>query len=581
MSLPQRRVILVIILMAASLVGLVSVQVYLLGLAMDQKDQAFRQSVFAALSAVSQRLETGETAELAFGTALPGAAGGQFQLFLTQDVGSDAESLTVHGIMVEHDDVRGAFEEEAAATPFSLSNGFLRYKVDAPQHVTIRVYDRQAGTDRVVVDTFRAPGDYEVDLTKEQLDQRQLMWVYRSDSSSIVLESGSGFTFRSLSPLVSQSRKGDFVKKVVSNLMITELEPIEERIDADRLDSLLRQSLTEVGIDLAHQFGIVSGSNDSLRVARPANYEKALRTSEFRSRLFPHDLLAARSDLVVHFPGRSLYLWKQMASLLSLSVLFTLIVVAVFGYTVRIIVAQKRFSQRIVEFINNMTHEFKTPISTVALATEAIMRPEAAADRDKLSRYGKMIMHENQRMRTQVEKILQMAVLEEGDYELKLEPVAMHELIAKAAETANLQVASRQGTLEIDLQAESDGVEGDPVHLLNVVNNLLDNAVKYSSEAPEIRVETLSADNRLRLRVIDKGIGISAHDLKQVFEKYYRVPTGNVHNVKGFGLGLSYVRLIVEAHHGEIAIESELGQGTCVTVSLPLTQSPGGGSDEA
>lgn len=579
MNLSRRRVVLIVLLMAISLIGLISVQVYLLGLAMEQKDQAFRQNVFAALSSVAQRLETGETTDWALGAAGLTSSAGQLQVFVSHEAHSQSDSLRIETMLLGRDAVPGSFETLPPGSPLSVKNGVLTYQVTAPQHVTIQAYDRADGTNRVVVDTFRSPGSYQVDLQGHDLDRGQFMWVYRNDSTAQVFQGSTGVAVQMLSPTITQSPKGDFVKRIVSNLVIAELEPIESRVDGDRLGALLDRSLAEAGIDLDHEFGVTSGLSDSLRIVRPANHSRELQRSDFRTRLFPHDLLAARSELVVYFPERTTYLWRQMASLLTLSILFTLIVILIFAYALRIILAQKRLAVRIVDFINNMTHEFKTPISTVSLAAEAMMRPDVIAEPDKVGRYGRMIMHENLRMRTQVEKILQMAVLEEGDYELKRSPVDMHVLISKAVESTSLQVENRQGSIATDLQADRVTVAGDALHLANVLNNLLDNAGKYSPERPEIKVTTQNQGDKLVITVSDRGIGISEIDRKHVFEKYYRVSTGNIHDVKGFGLGLSYVKLIVEVHGGAIALDSAPGLGTAVTITLPLAPAASGADD--
>jgi len=294
--------------------------------------------------------------------------------------------------------------------------------------------------------------------------------------------------------------------------------------------------------------------------------------TDFRTRLFPSDRLSARSELAVFFPERSVYLWKQMSMLVLTNLLFIAVIVAVFTYTVRVMLSQKRFAVRIVDFINNMTHEFKTPISTVALACEAIMRPDVIQQPERIGKYGRMILDENQRMRNQVEKILQMAVIEEGDYELKLSEVDLHQIIRKAIDGISLQIENRKGKLVGNLNASNAMISGDNLHLTNIINNLLDNAIKYSPDAPEIEVSTANATSELVITISDKGMGISEADQKLIFEKYYRVHSGNVHNVKGFGLGLSYVKMMVGAQHGTIRLESSPGAGTKIELRFPTCE---------
>jgi two-component system phosphate regulon sensor histidine kinase PhoR len=295
-----------------------------------------------------------------------------------------------------------------------------------------------------------------------------------------------------------------------------------------------------------------------------------LKRSEFRSRLFPNDIFAADDDLVLYFPQQNIYLLKQMVGLLSSSFILLGVVVFGFVYTVRTIYKQRQFAGLMVDFINNMTHEFKTPISTIALASDALANPGIVRDENRLLRYSRIIRDENTRMRNQVEKILEMAALEEGDYELNMAAVDAHKIIADAVQNITLQIEKRSGRIDCQLQATATVVEADEVHLANIIHNLLDNANKYSPEAPQITIATASDDTGLRIRIADKGLGLRPEDQKRVFEKYYRVPTGNVHDVKGFGLGLSYVKLMVEAHGGTVTVRSEFQKGSEFEISLPL-----------
>jgi two-component system, OmpR family, phosphate regulon sensor histidine kinase PhoR len=229
-----------------------------------------------------------------------------------------------------------------------------------------------------------------------------------------------------------------------------------------------------------------------------------------------------------------------------------------------------------VDFINNMTHEFKTPLSTVTLATEAIQRPDVVGRKGKVLQYNRMIAEESLRMKSQVDRILNLAQLEEGETGLKTTDVDMHALVENAARAFAVQVESRGGRIIRELRASHPVVRGDPVHLLNIIHSLLDNANKYSPDPPVITIATVNASGSLLIRVSDQGKGIPAEHQERVFEKYYRVPTGNLHEVKGFGIGLSYVKRIVELHAGTIRLQSQPDAGTTVTVSFPLVRLPRG-----
>jgi two-component system phosphate regulon sensor histidine kinase PhoR len=216
-----------------------------------------------------------------------------------------------------------------------------------------------------------------------------------------------------------------------------------------------------------------------------------------------------------------------------------------------------------------MTHEFKTPIATISLAADSIVSPMVIGSKEKIERFSNIIKQENKRMLSQVEKVLQMALIDKKEFALKISDVDMHILIEQAIENVNLQVQRRGGHIKMQLEADQHVIQGDATHLSNVIHNLLDNANKYSPEAPEIYVQTRNAQGGLEVIVHDKGIGMTKEARKQIFEKFYRVPTGNLHDVKGFGLGLSYVKAITDAHQGQIIVESEPGKGSSFTVFLP------------
>lgn len=256
------------------------------------------------------------------------------------------------------------------------------------------------------------------------------------------------------------------------------------------------------------------------------------------------------------------------------AILFTIIIVAAFYLTVRTMLRQKKLGEIKNDFINNMTHEFKTPIATISLAVDAMKNEKVLQDREKITYFSKIIKEENQRMNRQVETILKASQLEKQEVELNLKPVHVHEIIKDVADNFALQLQEKNGRAELVLNAENDTIEADEVHLSNLVNNLIDNAIKYSKENVPVfvKVNTHSDGKNMFIRVEDNGIGMSKETVKKVFERFYRAHTGNIHNVKGFGLGLSYVKTMVEAHHGHIRAESVLGRGSIFTIEFPLAK---------
>ena len=282
--------------------------------------------------------------------------------------------------------------------------------------------------------------------------------------------------------------------------------------------------------------------------------------------------LSIREVLVVVVPDIKSLVYKSLRVRIATSLAFTLIILAAFYLTVRTMLRQKKLAKIKNDFINNMTHEFKTPIATISLAVDAMRNEKVIDDREKMGYFSRIIKEENQRMNRQVETILKASQLEKQEVELILKPVHVHDVIKDVVDNFTLQLEDRKGKVELALNAQSDTIEADEVHLSNLVNNLVDNALKYSREdtPPVVKVTTQSNGKKFSLKIEDNGIGMNRDTLKKIFERFYRAHTGNIHNVKGFGLGLSYVKTMVEAHDGDIKAESTLGKGSTFTVDLPL-----------
>ena len=254
------------------------------------------------------------------------------------------------------------------------------------------------------------------------------------------------------------------------------------------------------------------------------------------------------------------------------SILFTIIIISAFYLTVRTMFRQKKLSEIKSDFINNMTHELKTPLATISLAIDALTNEKVIHDTDKIRYYSRMIKDENKRMNKQVEKILQSARIEKQDIKLNLQILNAHEIISKVADNVHLQILDKNGKLYLKPEAENFKIEADEVHFSNVVFNLLDNAIKYSKNDLVIEMTTANDKDMFVLHVKDNGIGMNKETQARVFEKFYRAHTGNIHNVKGFGLGLSYVKAIVEAHGGKVKVDSMLGKGSTFSVYFPIVQ---------
>lgn len=273
--------------------------------------------------------------------------------------------------------------------------------------------------------------------------------------------------------------------------------------------------------------------------------------------------------LSVFFPDKRRNIFMQMFGWISLSILFLLVITAAFVFIIYSIFKQKKISEIKNDFINNMTHEFKTPLSTISLASEMIMNLKNQLSRENIKKYSKIIYDENQRMQVQVELILQTAIIDRGQLNLKKEPIDFHDLIKSAVDSFSFESCETEVKFILSLKARNHKLVIDAIHLRNVISNIIDNAIKYSYDKCEIRISTSNREHGLLLSIEDKGIGMSREDQKKVFEKFYRVSTGNVHNVKGFGLGLYYVKTVVDGHNGKVSVESSLNKGSTFYVFLP------------
>ncbi|MEP6711446.1 MAG: HAMP domain-containing sensor histidine kinase [Ferruginibacter sp.] len=282
--------------------------------------------------------------------------------------------------------------------------------------------------------------------------------------------------------------------------------------------------------------------------------------------------LSKEEFLVIVVPHQRSIVFKEIGWFILGAIFFTIIITTAFFVTIRTLLRQKKLSEIKSDFINNMTHEFKTPLATISLAVDALKNEKVVADKDKTNYFTGVIKEENKRMNKQVETILQAALLDKQEVQLNLKKLSAHELITSALNNIALPIEENNGKLFYNFDAPKDMIMADEVHFTNFVNNLLDNAVKYSKEKPEIKLTTSNVGNNLKIKIEDNGIGMNKETLNRIFEKFYRAHTGNVHNVKGFGLGLSYVKTMVEAHRGSIKTESTLGKGSSFIITVPLAK---------
>lgn len=359
--------------------------------------------------------------------------------------------------------------------------------------------------------------------------------------------------------------KNNFLKIVDQMVMeyTNRNSSVLQRIDKEELTKLLNLEFKEQNINLPFEFQICNK-------AEVSKSDKNSKNESYKVNLFPNDLINKPDYLLLTFSGKKNYIIGSMWIMLIASFLFSSVIVATFIYTILYIIRQKKLSDVKTDFINNMTHEFKTPIATISLASDAIINEKVINDKTQITDFVRIIKEENQRMNTHVEHVLQMALLEKKEFNLKPENIDLHTLLKDAISKIKLQAESKQGKILADFADKAIEINGDYSHLLNIFINLLENAIKYTETSPEISIKTIIYQQKVIISVSDNGIGMSKEHLSKIFDKFYRVAKGNVHNVKGFGLGLSYVKAIVMAHNGDINVKSELGKGSCFDVILPL-----------
>ncbi|MFM2208088.1 MAG: hypothetical protein RL213_2063 [Bacteroidota bacterium] len=539
----KRRIRIIIVVMTAALAGIILLQVKWLVHDFRLKDQQFDQSVNQALSDVVDRIETHEAASLLHNRLFGINPDSISEMMLTDT--ADADVFEIRDTLLTLQE--GGFEN-----PDKFENRDDRRQQVMLHPATPDNYLRVQRRNIIKTDS----------VSRRMIRSSQITRVY-GDSAEIVIRQNEERIKARLSKL------NEVMKKMAIEFVGSD-EDVRRRLQKADLDSMLHAELRNHRIDLDFNYCVVNPSDGKILASDRESRDTSLLGSPYRVVLFPHDMVARPDYLVVSFPETFGYFLSTMGWMLVSSTLLTFIIIFGFAYTISVILRQKKISEIKSDFINNMTHEFKTPLATISLAVDSLRTPKAASDPEKFDYFTKIIREENKRMNNQVERVLQMAQIDKGEIRLNKENVDLHDLIRLSVEHMLLQVENRKGFIETDLRAHDRTVYGDPVHLSNIIINLLENANKYSPEAPEIRIETVSIPGGgILVKVSDKGVGMTKEHQKRIFEKFYRVPTGNIHNVKGFGLGLSYVDILLKEHGGWIRVSSEPGKGSTFEFHLP------------
>lgn len=342
-----------------------------------------------------------------------------------------------------------------------------------------------------------------------------------------------------------------------------------QMLTTDEMNTIVSKAMKKYNIKENYEYCVTNIFN--VPIMSSPGFKTEYFTSSTTSPLTSDPNKSSRPEtFYLHIADDKNYILNKMGWIIGSSILFTVIIISAFALTVRTMFNQKKLSEIKSDFINNMTHELKTPLATISLAIDALTNEKVIHDSDKIRYYSGMIKDENKRMNKQVEKILQAARIEKQDIKLNLQKLDAHDLINKVANNLSLQIQEKNGTITLKLDADRHIIEADEVHFSNIIFNLLDNAIKYSKNNLHIEVSTSNVSSMLAIKIADNGIGMNRETQSRVFEKFYRAHTGNIHNVKGFGLGLSYVKATVEAHQGKVTVESTIGKGSTFTVLMPL-----------
>lgn len=365
--------------------------------------------------------------------------------------------------------------------------------------------------------------------------------------------------------------RNQLVQNVVTELVnVNAKKKIEDRLSVNQLDKIISDEFKNSGVDADYYFAVNKLDSDSLTLIKPGADTINLRNSNFRTLLYPAEMFFNPNQLIIYFPDQKTYLLGSIGGMLGLSIGLIVIITAVFYNTLQMFVRQKKITDIKNDLINNITHEFKTPISTISLACEALKEPDLVKEAGSVQKYTSIIKEENERLRLMVENLLNTAAFEKDSFHLSKSENDLDEIINKSVEKFEETLKQRNGKIEIEGIPSGIVLNSDKFHVINMISNLIDNAIKYNENNPEIKITVNKFSDKILISISDNGIGIDKEYANKIFDTFYRVPTGNIHNVRGNGIGLSYTKKIIEAHNGSVSVKSEPGKGSTFELTLPL-----------
>ena len=561
---------LVIVLMSMATLGLVAFQYYWVNNALKINQERFEQNVYQSLYSTVDKLEKNEAGDIFLNNLIQDTI---LQESLFQKI--EPIEFTIKRRQVTRK--RPSLVDSIFSSPIpQLSATFQK------------IIQSYGGDLDLIVDvesffTYMPPSIARQHMTPDELNillnEKEKEYQYLTEQGNRRRSRRSDTTAQN-EIIEEYNVQKDAAEKIIkANLKIEMMEnifnelmegrkQIMERIDPVFVKNIVRAQLSERGINQEFELAVLDDNDNIIKLNDIEDQEELLEAG-MKAKLFPSDFLGRENYLMIHFPNKQRYLLQQVWGPLLSSIAFLVIIIACFVYAIRVIIRQKKLSVTKNDFINNMTHEFKTPIATVSLAVEALQDPDLANQDKFRNRYLSIIKDENKRLGLQVEKVLQAAALDKKDFKLKFEKVNLVDILDNAKKHIALQVEKSGGEIRAEVDLKDPYIEADPFHLSNIINNLLDNANKYSKGRPDITLSAYDSADKVAISIRDKGIGMNKESQRKIFDKFYRVPTGNVHDIKGFGLGLAYVKTMVEAHHGEVFVESEPEKGSIFTIYLP------------
>lgn len=568
-----------VIVMTVALVGLIGIQLYWINNAVKLRQQKFHTTVNEALGNVVyqyEKLKTAETLALQMGLREKRKRL-VFQMdSINRAIGKTRDSL-LH-IQLSNQKVKDGYAPDLGHIHVHTGSNFWQERVPAATEAGGKMHFVQKGEDvafeiSVYEEYLVDSGGTYVKRSREQHFEapnygpvRKPKIPNETDEYAWYLDSVKQAQMMNLQWL---EKRADMVNEIFEEIVNVDLYGKEDILDTLALDSLLRQQLKDKGIGADYAYGIFDPFMNAEYLDNADENLTGILASEHKVNLSPGNVFSQPKFLSIFFPNQNKYLLRTMWLLLTISAMFILVIIFSFSFTVSTIIRQKKVSEIKNDFINNMTHELKTPISTISLACQALTDDDVRNKEGVVENYINVIADENKRLAMVVENVLRTAVMDKGELKLKIVDLDVHDVASQVLQNMKIQVEKRGGQFITDLKATDTMVQADKIHLTNVIFNLVDNALKYTEKIPVIKVGTKNSKAGVLVYVEDNGIGISKENQKKIFDKLYRVPTGNIHNVKGFGLGLSYVKAIVDKHNGWINVKSEPGKGSRFEILIP------------